>query len=79
MPEREREEIRWTYPAVLAGNVTLFENLLDLLLGILTSGNFLEGLGGDNTLERFKLEGVTGGEEVVVVDRLFFRGNVRVE
>jgi hypothetical protein len=41
-----------------------------LLLGILTSGNFLESLRGDNTLERFELESVTGGEEVVVVDRL---------
>lgn len=74
MPITTKEER--TDPAVLAGNVTLLEDLLDLLLGILTSGDFLEGLGGDNTLERLELEGVTGGEEVVVVDRLQTRAGV---
>lgn len=58
-------------PPVLAGEVTLLERLLDLLLGVLPRRNLLEGLGGDDTLERLELESVTGREEVVVVDRLF--------
>ena len=57
-------------PPVLAGGVTLLENLLDGLLGILALRNLLEGLGGDGALETLKLEGVAGGHQVVVVDDL---------
>jgi hypothetical protein len=55
---------------VLASKVPLLEQLLDRLLGILTVSGLLEGLGGDGSLEALKLECVTGGEEVVVVDGL---------
>lgn len=55
---------------VLARKVPLLEHLLDSLLGVLASGNLLEGLGGNGSLESLKLESVTGGEEVVVVDGL---------
>lgn len=57
-------------PLVLAGLVALLKGLLDGLLGVLTLGDLLEGVVGDNTLETLKLEGVAGGHDVVVVDDL---------
>lgn len=57
-------------PSVLAAGVTLLEDLLDGLLGILTLADLLEGIGGDGTLEALKLESVTCGHQVVVVDDL---------
>lgn len=57
-------------PTVLAAGVALLEDLLDGLLGILTLGNLLEGVGGDGALETLELEGVAGGHQVVVVDDL---------
>ena len=57
-------------PAVLAGGVTLLKGLLDGLLGVLTLGNLLEGLGRDNTLKTLKLESVACWHQVVVVDHL---------
>lgn len=55
-------------PPVLPACVPLLEHLLDGLLGLLALGGLLEGVVGDGTLETFKLEGVTGGHKVVVVD-----------
>lgn len=63
---------------VLASKVPLLEQLLDGLLGILTVSGLLEGLGGDRSLEALKLECVTGGEEVVVVDGLQEGSSARV-
>lgn len=57
-------------PPVLAAGVSVLEGLLDGLLGVLALGNFLEGVGGNGTLETLKLESVTGGHQVVVVDDL---------
>lgn len=57
-------------PAVLAGGVTLLKGLLDGLLGVLTLGNLLEGLGRDRSLKTLKLESVAGWHQVVVVDHL---------
>lgn len=69
MRRGERDD-RQASALVLAGLVPLFERLLDLLLGILTSRHFLEGLRGDNTLQRLELESVTGRQDVRVVDGL---------
>ena len=57
-------------PPVLAALVSLVEGLLDGLLGLLPLADLLESVGGDGVLEALKLEGVTGGHEVVVVDDL---------
>lgn len=57
-------------PPVLAARVTLLQGLLDSLLGVLTLGDLLEGVGGQSTLEALELQGVTGGHQVVVVDDL---------
>lgn len=57
-------------PAVLAAGVAVLQSLLDGLLGLLTLGDLLEGVGGDGTLETLKLERVTGGHQVVEVDDL---------
>lgn len=57
-------------PSVLAASVTLLENLLDRLLGVLALADLLEGVAGDGTLETLELERVTGGHQVVVVDDL---------
>lgn len=55
---------------VLAGGVSLLEDGLDGLLGVLSLRGLLEGLNGDGTLERLEVESVSGGDEVVVVDSL---------
>lgn len=57
-------------PPVLAALVPLVEGLLDSLLGLLPLADLLESVRGDGVLEALKLEGVTGGHEVVVVDDL---------
>lgn len=57
-------------PPVLAARVALLQGLLDGLLGILTLGHLLEGVGGQGTLETLELKSVTGGHQVVVVDDL---------
>lgn len=57
-------------PTVLAAGVAVLEGLLDVLLGVLTLGDLLEGVVGDGTLETLELESVTGGHQVVVVDDL---------
>lgn len=57
-------------PPVLAALVSLVEGLLDGLLGLLPLADLLESVGGDGVLEALKLEGVTGGHKVVVVDDL---------
>jgi hypothetical protein len=57
-------------PAVLARGVSLLQSLLDGLLGVLTLGNLLEGIGGDNTLQALQLKSVSGWHQVVVVDDL---------
>lgn len=57
-------------PSVLARGVTLLQCLLDSLLGILTLGNLLEGIGGNNTLQSLQLECVACWHQVVVVDDL---------
>lgn len=57
-------------PPVLAAGVSVLESLLDGLVSLLTLGDFLEGLGGDDTLETIELQSVTGRHQVVVVDNL---------
>ena len=57
-------------PPVLAAGVSVLKRLLDGLLGVLTLGDLLEGLGGNGALEALELESVTGGHQVVVVDNL---------
>ena len=57
-------------PSVLSAGVSLLEDLLDVLLRILTLADLLEGIVGDGALEALELEGVTGGHQVVVVDDL---------
>jgi hypothetical protein len=57
-------------PSVLAAGVSLLENLLDSLLGVLALRNLLEGIVGDGTLETLELESVASGHQVVVVDDL---------
>lgn len=47
-----------------------FESLLDGLLGFLARFGFLKGFGRDGQLERFDVQGVSGGHQVVVVDDL---------
>lgn len=75
LPNRDGETIflkleRGEEPSVLAAGVSLLENLLDSLLGVLALGNLLEGVVGDGALEALKLQGVAGGHQVVVVDDL---------
>lgn len=65
LKSQRREE-----PSVLSARVTLLQNLLHLLLGILTLGDLLEGVVADDALEALELEGVAGGHQVVVVDKL---------
>lgn len=57
-------------PSVLAARVTLLQNLLHRLLGVLTLGDLLEGVVGDDALEALKLKSVASGHQVVVVDKL---------
>ncbi len=51
--------------------------LLDDLLSLLSLGWLLEGLGGDGTLKGLELEGVSGWEEMGVVDNLDERLDLR--
>lgn len=57
-------------PSVLAAGVTLLENLLDVLLGVLALADLLEGIGCQGTLETLQLKCVSCGHQVVVVDGL---------
>ena len=57
-------------PTVLAAGVTLLKHLLNVLLGIFTLADLLEGVVGNGALEALELKGVTGGHQVVVVDDL---------
>lgn len=57
-------------PPVLAALVPLVEGLLDSLLCVLPLADLLESVRGHGVLETLKLESVTGGHEVVVVDDL---------
>lgn len=57
-------------PPVLAALVSLLKRLLDVLLGVLSLGNLLEGVVGDSTLQTLELKGVAGWHDVVVVDDL---------
>lgn len=57
-------------PLVLAALVTLLEGLLDVLLGVLSLRNLLEGVVGDGTLQALELKSVASGHDVVVVDDL---------
>ena len=70
MKLREKHTERGEKPPVLAAGVALLENLLDVLLGVLTLGNLLESVGRDGGLEALELKGVAGGHQVVVVDDL---------
>lgn len=67
---RKRRTQRGEEPSVLAAGVALLQHLLDVLLGILPLCNLLEGVVCDGTLETLKLQSVTGGHQVVVVDDL---------
>lgn len=68
--QQQKRTERGEEPSVLAAGVSLLENLLDSLLGVLALGNLLEGVVGDGALEALKLQGVAGGHQVVVVDDL---------
>jgi hypothetical protein len=57
-------------PSVLAAGVALLQHLLDVLLGILTLADLLEGLGRQGTLQTLELQCVASGHQVVVVDGL---------
>lgn len=57
-------------PSVLAAGVSVFQSLLDRLLGLLTLGNLLESVRGNGTLETLELQSVPGGHQVIVVDDL---------
>jgi hypothetical protein len=57
-------------PSVLSRRVSLLQCLLDSLLRILSLGNLLESIGRNNTLQSLKLERVTCGHQVVVIDDL---------
>lgn len=57
-------------PPVLAAGVSVLQSLLDGLLGLLTLGDLLESVLGDNALETLQFEGVASRHQVVVVDDL---------
>lgn len=57
-------------PSVLAAGVALLEDLLDVLLGVLTLADLLERIGRQGALESLQLECVSCGHQVVVVDGL---------
>ena len=63
-PERSEE------PLGLGGEVSGLEDELDGLLSILSVSDFLKGFRRDGSFETLEVESVSGGEEVVVVDRL---------
>lgn len=65
-----RRTQRGEEPSVLAARVALLQDLLHVLLGIFPLADLLEGIGGQGALETLKLECVTGGHQVVVVDGL---------
>lgn len=69
-PGRGKHTERGEEPSVLSAGVSLLENLLDSLLGVLSLADLLESVVGDGALEALELEGVSGGHQVVVVDDL---------
>jgi hypothetical protein len=64
------ESQRLEEPLVLAGQVSLLQRLLDLLLRIFPLTNLLECVVVDDVLQALELESVTCGHDVVVVDLL---------
>jgi hypothetical protein len=62
-------------PLVLSACVSVLKQLLDDFLSILSLRWLLEGIGSHSSLEAFELEGVASGEEVGVVDDLFFESS----
>ena len=64
-------------PSVLSTRVSLLEDLLDVLLSILALADLLKCLARNNALETFKLEGVSSRHQVVVVDGLDERLDLR--
>ena len=55
-------------PSVLSAQIPLLQCLLHVLFGILPLANLLESVVGDDALQSFQLEGVSGGHDMVVVD-----------
>lgn len=70
MKRRNERTERSEEPSVFAAGVALLEDLLDVLLGILTLADLLEGLGRQGTLKSLQLQCVSCGHQVVVVDGL---------
>jgi len=64
-------------PSVLARRVSLLQSLLHGLLSILPLRLLLEGIRGDNSLQSLQLECVACWHEVVVVDDLDERLDLR--
>ncbi|SGZ51696.1 CIC11C00000003486 [Sungouiella intermedia] len=57
-------------PLVLTGLMLFFQSLLDNLLGFFSLGWLVQGVWGDNVLERLNVQRVSGWHQVVVVDQL---------
>lgn len=57
-------------PLVLTGLVLFLQSLLHNLLGLLSLGRLVQGVGGDGVLERLNVQRVSGGHQVVVVHQL---------
>lgn len=57
-------------PLVLTSLVSFFKGLLDNLLGFFSLRWFFKGFSGDSTLEGFNIQGVSGWQQMVVVDNL---------
>jgi len=64
-------------PLVLSGLVLILKGFLDALLGFLPQCVLLEHLARDNALQCLYLEGVACGHDVVVVDGLYERFDLR--
>ena len=62
-------------PLVLAGLVLFFKSLADRLLDFLLGSGILNGFDGD--VREFNIEGITSGHNVVVVNDLDERLNLR--
>jgi hypothetical protein len=67
---RHLESQRLEEPLVLAGQVSLLQSLLDLLLRIFPLADLLECVVVDDVLQTLEFQCVTSGHDVVVVDLL---------